>query len=116
LLDLDYLKDVSGGNAEFEISMIEQFLQQVPVELEAMKEAFDKTNYPELIHIAHNLKTSVSFMGLAKKLDHYLDYIESNAGIQNLHDTVREKIMTVSTICQQVFLEAKDYLERDAGL
>src|SRR5450432_8829 len=113
LLDLDYLKDVSGGNAEFEISMIEQFLQQVPVELEAMKEAFDKTNYPELIHIAHNLKTSVSFMGLAKKLDHYLDYIESNAGIQNLHDTVREKIMTVSTICQQVFLEAKDYLERD---
>jgi signal transduction histidine kinase/DNA-binding response OmpR family regulator len=110
LLDLDYLKEVSGGNVEFEISMIEQFLKQAPGELEAMKEAFDKTNYAELTHIAHNLKTSVSFMGLAKKLDHYLDYIESNAGIQNLNDNVGEKIITVNNICQEVFREAKDYL------
>jgi signal transduction histidine kinase/CheY-like chemotaxis protein len=110
LLDLGYLKEISGGNAEFEISMIEQFLQQVPGELEAMKEAFDKTNYSELTHIAHNIKTSVSFMGLAKNLDHYLDYIESNAGIQN--DTIGEKIMAVNNICQIVFREAKDYLKR----
>ncbi len=110
LLDLGYLKEISGGNAEFEISMIEQFLQQVPDELEAMKEAFDKTNYSELTHIAHNFKTSVSFMGLAKNLDHYLDYIESNAGIRN--DNIREKIMAVNNICQMVFREAKDYLKR----
>jgi len=110
LLDLGYLKEISGGNAEFEISMIEQFLQQVPGELEAMKEAFDKTNYSELTHIAHNFKTSVSFMGLAKNLDHYLDYIESNAGIQN--DKIGEKIMAVNNICQMVFREAKDYLKR----
>jgi len=110
LLDLGYLKEISGGNTEFEISMIEQFLQQVPDELEAMKEAFDKTNYSELTHIAHNFKTSVSFMGLAKNLDHYLDYIESNAGIQN--DNIGEKIMAVNNICQMVFREAKDYLKR----
>jgi|GEM_PF-128182 signal transduction histidine kinase/CheY-like chemotaxis protein len=115
LLDLDYLKEVSGGNTEFEISMIKQFLQQVPDELEAMKEAFDKTNYPELTHFAHNLKTSVSFMGLAKTLDHYLDYIEKNAGIQNVHANIGENIMTVNTICQKVFREAKDYLVRNAG-
>src|SRR5450432_1376566 len=36
-LNLDYLKEVSGENAAFEIRMIEQFLRQVPGELEAMK-------------------------------------------------------------------------------
>jgi signal transduction histidine kinase/DNA-binding response OmpR family regulator len=112
LLNLDYLKEISGGNAGFEKSMIEQFLQQVPGELEAMKEAFDKTNYSELSHIAHNLKTSVSFMGLSEKLDHYLDYIESNADVQNENDNVVEKIMFVKKICQQVIQEATDYLEK----
>jgi CheY-like chemotaxis protein/two-component sensor histidine kinase len=113
-LNLDYLKEVSGENAAFEISMIEQFLRQVPGELEAMKEAFDKKNYAELTHIAHNLKTSVSFMGLGPKLEHYLDYIENNASIQNIRDTVWEKITTVTNTCQMAFREAKDYLERDA--
>jgi signal transduction histidine kinase/CheY-like chemotaxis protein len=113
-LNLDYLKEVSGGNATFEISMIKQFLKQVPGELEAMKEAFDKTKYPDLIHIAHNLKTSVSFMGLAKNLDHYLDYIESNAGNPNLRNHIEEIIMAIKNICEKVFREAKDYLERNA--
>jgi signal transduction histidine kinase/CheY-like chemotaxis protein len=110
-LNLDYLKEVSGGNAAFEISMIEQFLRQVPGELAAMQEAYDTANYPELIHNAHNLKTSVAFMGLAKDLDPYLNYIESNAGIQNVHDLVGEKIKNINNICQEVFREAKNYLE-----
>jgi len=113
-LNLDYLKEVSGGNTTFEINMIEQFLQQVPAELESMKEAFDKSHYEELSHIAHNVKTSVSFMGLSKTLDHYLNYIESNAVIPNLHDHVEEKMMAVINICQRSFLEAKDYLVHNA--
>jgi len=114
-LNLDYLKEVSGGNAAFEISMIEQFLRQVPGELAAMQEAYDTANHPELIHNAHNLKTSVAFMGLAKDLDRHLNYIESNAGIQNVNDNVGEKIKNVNNICQEVFREAKNYLERGAA-
>jgi signal transduction histidine kinase/FixJ family two-component response regulator len=112
LLNLDYLREVSGGNTAFEISIIKQFLQQVPGELEAMQKAFNKADYPALAHIAHNLKTSVSFVGLTSKLDHYLNFIETNTDAQSENDKVEEKIMIVVKICQQVFLEAKDYLER----
>jgi signal transduction histidine kinase/CheY-like chemotaxis protein len=115
LLNLDYLKGVSGGDIAFEKRMIDKFMQQVPGELAAMKEAFDKPNYSELSHIAHNLKTSVAFMGLTKSLEHYLDYIEINSGILNVQDNVREKIMTVHNICQIAFREVKDYLERDGS-
>jgi hypothetical protein len=80
-----------------------------------MQEAYDTANHPELIHNAHNLKTSVAFMGLAKDLDRYLNYIESNAGIQNVNDNVGEKIKNVNNICQEVFREAKNYLERGAA-
>ncbi len=111
LLDLNYLKEVSGGNSEFETDMIEQFLQQAPGELEAMKEAFNKRDNNELSHLAHNFKTSVSFMGLSKKLDQYLDYIETNAGIRNLHENIGEKIVAIHTVCQKAFQEARDYLQ-----
>src|SRR5579863_244032 len=110
-LDLKYLKEVSEGNTEFEINMIKQFLQQVPGELEAMKKAFDKRNYAELKHIAHNLKTSVSFMGLSKILDKHLHYIESNAGIQNQDNEIAGNILVVNNICQKAFQEAKEYLK-----
>jgi CheY-like chemotaxis protein len=109
-LNLDYLKEISGGNAEFEKSMIEQFLIQVPGELEAMKEAFNKADYAYLAHIAHNLKTSVSFMGLGKRLDHFLNYIESSAATESNKDKVWGNIMSVHDICQKVFQEAKDFI------
>ncbi len=115
LLNLDYLKEVSGGSASFEISMIKQFLQQVPDELAKMKEEFDKENYAGLRHVAHNLKTSVAFMGLNGTLDHYLDYIEINAGIQKLNNTIKERIMIVNDICQKAFREAGDYLVRNGN-
>jgi signal transduction histidine kinase/FixJ family two-component response regulator len=113
LLNLDYLKEVSGGSASFETSMIKQFLQQVPDELAKMKEEFEKENNAGLTHVAHNLKTSIAFMGLKGTLDRYLDYIEKNAGIQKLNDTIKGKIMIVNDICQKAFREAADYLERN---
>jgi len=113
-LSLDYLKEVSGENTAFEISMIKQFLRQVPDELKSMTEAFDKNYDAELAHIAHNLKTSVSFMGLSKKLDHHLDFIESNAINPNLRDQVEENMIIVMNICQRTFRDVRDYLAQNA--
>jgi signal transduction histidine kinase/CheY-like chemotaxis protein len=110
MLNLKYLQELSGGNKEFKKNMIEQFLQQVPGELEAMQQAFSKANYAAIAHIAHNMKTSVSFMGLSERLDSSLDYIESKAGIENENALVQEKIMIVKEVCLQVFKEAKKYL------
>jgi len=110
VLDLRYLKELSGGNAVFEVSIIEQFLQQVPHELKALEDAFDKKNYTEVAQIAHNMKTSVSFLGLTEKLDPYLDYIENNACVEKENTNVQEKIMTVNKICFRVFRGAREYL------
>ena len=82
LLNLSYLKELSGGNKVFEKSMIEQFLQQLPGELIAMENEFSKRNYTVVAQIAHNMKTSISFMGLTEKIGETLDYIENNASIQ----------------------------------
>jgi CheY-like chemotaxis protein len=114
LLNLDYLKEISGGNTVFEVNMIEQFLQQTPVELRVMQDEFDKKNYAQVSQIAHNMKTSVSFMGLREKLDPHLHYIEMNAGFEKENTTVQGKIIKVNKICLQAFQEAEKYLENIA--
>jgi len=112
VINLEYLEELSGGDKVFEKSMVEQFLQQVPDELKAIQDAFTKSNYGEVAQIAHNMKTSISFMGLTEKLNPSLDYIENNARIESKNIYVQEKIMMVKEICLQVFREAKAYLER----
>ena len=112
VINLEYLEELSGGDKVFEKSMVEQFLQQVPDELKAIQDAFTKSNYGEVAQIAHNMKTSISFMGLTEKLNPSLDYIENNARIESKNIYVQEKIMMVKEICLQVFREAKEYLER----
>jgi signal transduction histidine kinase/FixJ family two-component response regulator len=111
LLDLCYLKNLSGGNKAFEVSMIEQFRLQIPGELKTMQDAFSKKNYEETARIAHNMKTTVSFMGLTEKLDPYLDYIENNSGVEKENTNIQENIIMVNKICQQVFREAREYLQ-----
>jgi len=112
VINLEYLEELSGGDKVFKKSMVEQFLQQVPDELKAIQDAFSKSNYGEVAQIAHNMKTSISFMGLTEKLNPSLDYIENNARIESKNIYVQEKIMMVKEICLQVFREAKEYLER----
>lgn len=112
VLNLAYLRELSGGSTQFEINMVEQFLQQVPLEVKRLTEAFDRKNYREIARIAHNLRTSVSFMGLSERLDSHLDYIENNAGVQTENSTLQHEIRTVSEICSQAFSEAKKYLDQ----
>ena len=111
LLNLSYLEELSGGNKVFEANMIEQFLQQVPGELDALENEFTRKNYNAVAQIAHNMKTSVSFMGLTEKMGDTLDYIENNAGIQKENTFLKEKIMELNNICQKAFVEAEKYLK-----
>jgi signal transduction histidine kinase/DNA-binding response OmpR family regulator len=110
MLNLQYLQELSKGNKEFEKSMLELFLHQVPNELEALQDAFNNSNYTKVTQIAHNLKTSVSFMGLSEKLDSSLDYIENNAGVEKENTFVQERIMMVKRICLKVPREINEYL------
>lgn len=111
VLNLHYLEELSGGNKAFEVSMIEQFVQQTPGVLAEMENEFNNKNYAAVTQIAHNMKTSVSFMGLLAKLGDALDYIESNASIQRENTNLKEKIAEINEICQKALQEAERYLK-----
>ncbi|MCW3117180.1 MAG: histidine kinase [Chitinophagaceae bacterium] len=110
VLNLQYLKELSGGNKAFEKKMVEQFLQKAPGELATMKYEFNKEDYVSMTKIAHNMKTYVAYLGLLEILGDALDYIEGNTFLQNEHSKLAEKMTQVDLVCQKAFREAKAYL------
>ena len=114
VLDLQYLQELSGGNRDFEIDMIEQFLQQVPGELTRLAEAHQSGDAAVTAQVAHNLKTSVSFMGLLEQLTEPLEFIEQHAATPQDHTQLQNSIAQVTTTCEKALPEARQYLRQNA--
>lgn len=75
-INLSYMKEISGGDKEYEQTVTAQFLELVPADLERMDDAWRKKDLESLGKLAHSMKTSVSVMGLNTILEKHLDTIE----------------------------------------
>lgn len=63
-IDLSYLDEVAGGNAEFIIEMIDIFLQQTPGYVSGLNGAIAEKDWKRIAEIAHKIKPTLTFMGL----------------------------------------------------
>ncbi|MCU7551766.1 ATP-binding protein [Chitinophagaceae bacterium LB-8] len=106
-INLAYMKAVSAGNKEYEEDVTAQFIKAVPQELAALEKAVELNDTGSLRRIAHNLKTTISVMGLNETLQAYLDGIENGEGNEQL---LKENVENVKRICSNALPEAKHYL------
>lgn len=105
-INLQYMKEISNGDEEYEKLVTEQFLTLLPEELISLTKALENHNTGELKRIAHSMKTSISIMGLDSVLSEYLDIIENN----NPDDTeLKQTVEKVTSVCNQAIKEAKEF-------
>jgi HPt (histidine-containing phosphotransfer) domain-containing protein len=78
-INLSYLHELSGNDRDFEKIMMEQFVQQTPAEISSLQAAIDAEDWMSAKKIAHSLKSTVSYMGLADELHPSLHEIEKAA-------------------------------------
>lgn len=69
LFDLKYLQTVSGGNREFICEMVQTFVQSVPALLNDMEDAMNHSEWTKLSRIAHQLRPSLTLMGIYQLKD-----------------------------------------------
>ena len=107
-IDTAYLKSISLGNKEYEKAVTEQFIEIVPQELSAMKNALAEKRIGAVKEIAHSLKTSVSIMGILPLVQENLDELEHTEP----DETIFEKhFELLSFICQASVEEARSFLK-----
>jgi len=62
--NLHYLKNMSGDNPEFVREMVETFINSIPKLLRDMEEALGKADLVKVGKIAHQIKPSLTLMGI----------------------------------------------------
>jgi len=106
VIDLGYLKELSGGDREYEIEMAKQFLAAVPEELGQLEAALDKGDRVSLSKVAHNMKTTGSIMGLGDRMFPLLDKLEYPEGVADLPGVLG----AVRGVCEAAMEEARRLL------
>jgi signal transduction histidine kinase/CheY-like chemotaxis protein len=106
-INLDYMKEVSAGNTEYEKAVTGQFLEAIPSELQALEQAWQQQDGETMKRVAHNMKTTISVMGLNALLEADLDSIED---LGNDHNMSVDKIDTVISVCRMALVEARHFL------
>jgi CheY-like chemotaxis protein len=64
LVDLSYLKKVSGNSEEFINEMVHTFLQSVPQLLNRIDESVTAKNWPAVSKLVHQIKPSLTLLGI----------------------------------------------------
>jgi CheY-like chemotaxis protein len=75
-IDFTYMKEISNGNIEYEKDVTAEFITSMPEEIKSIAVSWQLKDMETLRRSAHNMKTTISVMGLNEKLNGLLDKLE----------------------------------------
>jgi len=75
-IDLSYMRSISAGNTDFEKTVTQQFINNVPKHLQQLITAYQQNDFATVKLRAHDFKTSIAMVGLLDSLEEKLDVLE----------------------------------------
>lgn len=115
-LDLSYLKEMSGDNAEFMIEMLTAFQEQTPIYLGELEAAIKAENWKLAGECAHKMKPTFFYFGRVDIRD-FMQQMEHNAReAKNIAQIPVdfEEVKKVIAILDVQLAEAKQLLQERA--
>jgi CheY-like chemotaxis protein/two-component sensor histidine kinase len=103
-IKLDYLHEVSAGNTTYEKEATQKFIKAIPLAMESLSASVKTGDEQKMRSIAHNLRTTVSIMGLNEALDPLLDEVEYYKGDEQ---RLQKAIEAIQEICKEAIKEAE---------
>ncbi len=79
LIDFDYLHSLANGKPERMREMADIFLNQIPKEFALLKAAGSKGDFSSFAGLAHSMRSTVAYMGMAHSLGPVLQQLEEEA-------------------------------------
>jgi len=81
--NLNYLKEISGGDLEFEEKLLKIVKKELPDEINTYKNFLNENNFKQAAELVHKIKHKISILGLEKSYQVAIDY-EENLKLDNL--------------------------------
>ncbi len=112
VINIEYLRSLSNGDEDFERNMIKAFSEQMPQELKELKTAIDQKNYKQIRSIAHNMKSTVSYLGL-QQLTPLLEQIETESENENGIIRICDNFTSIEATCHLAIKEASKLISTE---
>ncbi len=94
-IDLSYMQSVSGGSKDFEETVTQQFIDNLPQHLEELSTAYQNHDFTMVKLRAHDLKSSVAIMGLLPLLEEKLNLLENTADQNPASEKTLEEVKSI---------------------
>lgn len=107
-LNLSYIRNLSGGNNQFVVRMLQTFCKNVPPGIDHLVNAGRSGDIPGLTQTAHKLKTMFRYVGVDQVADQ-LERLEFRAN--ELSETERANLLTqIDNASKRAIIEAHDVI------
>jgi CheY-like chemotaxis protein/nitrogen-specific signal transduction histidine kinase len=106
VIDLKYIESFSEGNQALKDQMIREFVKRVPDSIATLEKAISEKNYTSIYQIAHDLKTTVHFLGLTTLIGHLLQKMEELATQDGTLPSINQMFGNVKDVCMRAVKEA----------
>ncbi len=106
LIDLHYMRGISDGDKDYERTVTEQFIEIIPVDLDALESALVTKDLDLLRRTAHAMRTNVAIMGLLVRMETFLDTLEYETFDE---DKFQKAVLSVKTICLAALPEVHQF-------
>lgn len=74
LPNLNYIKNLSGGDLDFENKIIQILKTELPEEIKVYEDFIGVVNFKDTAEIVHKLKHKISILGLEKSYETAVEY------------------------------------------
>ena len=109
-IDLGYLRELSGGNTDFEREMLALFNSEVAMDVAAIETALKENDCQAIGYIAHKLKSSIQLVGFGSLFD-LLSEIEEIKSRQSVTDTEKKHIHYITDVLKSSFVQIEEKLK-----
>jgi CheY-like chemotaxis protein len=106
VIDLQYMRGISDGDKEYERRVTEQFMEVIPVDLDALESALGNMDLALLRRTAHAMRTDVAIMGLLERMEPFLDTLEYERFDEQ---KFQKAVLSVKTICLTALPEVRQF-------
>ena len=110
VLNLEFIDQFSKNDKEFKKEIIQEFVTRVPDNIHTMEKAIQEKNYSIIHRIAHDMKTTVHFMGLTALIGHLLQRIEELASSNGAMVSIQQMFVDIKSVCMQAVQEAGHFV------
>lgn len=109
VIDLSYLRDISMGDNEMIMEMIDVFLEGYDDAISEMRAHYVNEQWDELRAKAHKFKPNLAYMGIARGTEK-IEELEMQAKEHNSAQSIDSELNELESICEQASSELRQEL------